>query len=229
MRAYKVTDQNMQCRGFQYELGKQYTHEGNIKICGSGFHACLRMADCFNYYSFDSSNRVFEVEVGNFIEDGDKICTDKIEFIKEFTWHEVLNLCNSGKDNTGLNNTGDWNTGYSNTGNRNTGIFCTGEKTLKLFNKESDWTEEMFFNSSLYSKLCQIDTKMWVDESIMNDSEKASFPSYKTSGGYLKDIPYKEAFQSAWVNWDKQSRQIFLDLPNFDKDIFFEITGVKID
>lgn len=98
---------------------------------------------------------------------------------------------------------------------------------MKFFDKDSDWTEERFLNSRLYSLLCQIDTKMWVDESMMNETEKSAFPSYKTCGGYLKDIPYKEAFQSAWGNWSEENRKVFFELPNFDKEIFFTITGVK--
>jgi hypothetical protein len=135
---------------------------------------------------------------------------------------------NTGYSNTGNWNTGNWNTGYSNTGDRNTGGFCTGENTIKLFNKESDWTYKKFENSKVYSLLCQVDTKIWIYESSMTDEEKKKYPSFKTSGGYLKDIPYKEAFQNAWLNWSEGNRNEFKNLPNFDAEIFELITGVKV-
>ena len=135
---------------------------------------------------------------------------------------------NTGGWNTGNWNTGNWNTGYSNTGDRNTGGFCTGENTIKLFNKESDWTYKKFENSKVYSLLCQVDTKIWIYESSMTDEEKKKYPSFKTSGGYLKDIPYKEAFQNAWLNWSEGNRNEFKNLPNFDAEIFELITGVKV-
>jgi hypothetical protein len=140
---------------------------------------------------------------------------------------------NTGDRNTGNRNTGDWNTGnrntgYSNTGNRNTGAFCTGEKTMKFFNKDSDWTEEKFKESKVYNLLCNVNTKMWIYPNSMTEEEKQKYPSYKTCDGYLKDIPFKEAFQNQWHNWSEENRNAFKILPNFDAIIFEEITGVKV-
>ena len=243
IKGYKVTDPNGKCRGFQYEVGKTYEHRGPLEMCGSGFHFCADVANCFNYYSFDSTNRVFEVEAsGKTIVGDDKNVTDTLTIVRELTWQEVLALANQGKGNTGLKNTGDsntgdsntgdwntgnWNTGYSNTGDRNTGAFCTLDAPFPMFNKKSPWTEQDFKNSRAYSLLCGVDTKIWVPTYAMSEEEKAAHPSHKTADGYLKDIPFKEAFQNRWHNWSAENREAFTSLPNFNWKIFTEITGVE--
>jgi len=127
VRGYKVFKPDWTCRGFQYEVGKTYKHDGDIEMCGAGFHFCRKLVDCFNYYEFNSNNKVAEVEaIGNVETRDDKSVTDEIVICKELSWHEVLDLCNTGDWNTGNMNTGDWNTGNRNTGNRNTGNRNTG-------------------------------------------------------------------------------------------------------
>nr|WP_289702216.1 hypothetical protein [Enterocloster clostridioformis] len=49
MKAYKGFKNNMTCRGFQYEEGKEY-HEERALCCDTGFHACEYPLDCFKYY-----------------------------------------------------------------------------------------------------------------------------------------------------------------------------------
>ena len=111
----------------QYACPGKFEEEGELNICGHGMHFCQIAADCFNYYSFDSSNKVAEViAYGDVRTDGNKSCTDKLEIVREITWDEVLRIVNLGKNCTGFCNTGDCNTGNCNTGNCNTGNCNTG-------------------------------------------------------------------------------------------------------
>ena len=130
IKGYKVFNADWTCRGFQYEVGKIFEEDVIPSCCDRGFHFCLKASDCFNYYSFNSNNKVAEViALGDvdYSDDSTKCCTNKIHIVREIPWDEVLRIVNTGKDCTGICNTGDWNTGDCNTGNRNTGDCNTGD------------------------------------------------------------------------------------------------------
>ena len=70
--AYKGFDENLCCRGFQYEIGKEYEQDGEIEFCRSGFHACTNPFDVLNYYNANGKNRFCEVEQMGIVKtDGD--------------------------------------------------------------------------------------------------------------------------------------------------------------
>lgn len=142
VKGYKVFNPDWTCRGFQYKVGKKFKHNGNIKLCGNGFHFCQKASDCFNYYEFNPNNKVAEVEALGLVEtEGNKSVTNKIHIVREIPWAELLNIVNVGKDctglkNTGNHNTGNYNVGSYNEGNCNVGDYNTGNRNTGHGNVE---------------------------------------------------------------------------------------------
>ena len=157
--------------------------------------------------------------------------------------------CNSGNRNSGNRNSGNWNTGDRNTGNcnsgnRNTGncnsgdwnsakhsngIFNTEETKIKIFDKESNWTFEDWIDSKSYKILNQIILTEWIYKEEMTEEEKQKNPDYETKGGYLRKYEYKEACKIMWDKLTEEEKEtVMTEIPNFDKDKFYKITGIRI-
>ena len=286
----------------QYTCPGKFEEEGELDVCGHGMHFCQTAADCFNYYSFNSENKVAEViAYGEVRTEGDKSCTDKLEIVREIPWDEVLRIvnlgknctgrcntgdwntgnrntgncntgncntgnrntgdwntgnCNTGNCNTGNCNTGDWNTGDWNTGNRNTGDWNTGdwntgncntgdwnkssfntgcfnteEQKIMLFNKPSNMTYRDWYESDARWLLNQIpkDVVEWIWSDNMTDEEKEQHPEYKTTDGYLKVLDESECGQIWWGSLSDRQKNIIKAIPNFDAEIFFQCTGIRVD
>ena len=79
LKTYKAFDKDLSCRGFKYEVGKEYEETGDIKACEKGFHACPYPLDVFGYYA-PAGSRFCEVEQSGKIDDSesDKVCSSKI-------------------------------------------------------------------------------------------------------------------------------------------------------
>lgn len=115
--------------------------------------------------------------------------------------------------------------------NFSNGCFNTAEPTIFLFNKPSNWT----FRQWRSSDACWVLSSMPFSGSMleyvyfesMSDKEKAEHPEAATTGGYLKVLKKNESRQIWWDGLSDNNKKAVMSLPNFDKSIFEEITGIK--
>ena len=245
-RGWKVFDKNLQCRGFQFEVGKTYKHDGDVELCKSGFHFHTVGSEIFNYYTFDTSNRVCEIKFsGTVIHGDDKSVASKITIVRELEWGEVLKICNSGDWNSGYRNSGNWNSGnsnsgYRNSGNRNSGDWNSGDwnsgnwnsgyinttkPPVRIFNKETD----VLIDDIKFPNFFVFDLTIWVPASVMTRDEIKDHPYYQTTDGYLKTLTYYEAWRESWDRADDKDRRKVLKLPNWDNEIFKEVSGIDVE
>lgn len=305
IKGYKVFNPDWTCEGFQFEVGKTFKHKGSIEIYKKGFHFCQKASDCFNYYSFDSKNKVAEIEAIGLVEtDGTTSVTDQIKIVREISWSGLLTIVNNEKDNsgnwntgdgntgrcntsdynTGNYNTGDYNTGDYNTGDRNTGHHNTGncnignwntgdcntgcwntgdyntgdyntgdcntgywntgdwnsadfspgffnstKEKIRIFNHETDLSREDFQNTKGIKVLnWNFEDHWWIYSEYMTEEEKNAHPEHEITGGYLKTVDFKTACKIMWNNLNDEDKQAVKEIPNFDADVFEEITGIRV-
>ena len=94
IKSYKAFDENMRCRGFQYEVGKEYDMNGDIQCCKRGFHACESPMEVWDYYDMLTS-RFAEVEQSGKISteaDSTKICSSRIKIKAELKLADIINI-----------------------------------------------------------------------------------------------------------------------------------------
>ena len=139
--------------------------------------------------------------------------------------------CNSGNWNSGDCNSGDWNSGDWNNTNFSNGCFNTVEPKIHLFNKPSEWTYRDWLNSDARYLLNQIpgDVLEYIWFENMTDEEKEVHPEAETTGGYLKELDNSECAVIWWRSLDQRKKNVIMAIPNFDKAIFKEITGIDVD
>jgi len=107
----------------------------------------------------------------------------------------------------------------------------TVEPKIMMFNKPSDWTYMDWLNSEARYLMNQIqrDVLEWIWSDDMTEEEKAAHPDHETTGGYLKELDESECGQLWWDALTAKQKGIIRNLPNFDKEIFEEITGIKTE
>ena len=150
--------------------------------------------------------------------------------------------CNSGNRNSGNRNSGDWNSGNRNSGDWNSGMFNSCDYSNGLFNSESpkiylfnkptkltfEAFKEKYNEAYLLLYYSAFNLTEWIPEYQMTAKEKENHPEYKVQEGYLKRKDYKKCCQEMWDSLNKSQRAKIKKLPNFDKDIFKEITGIEV-
>ena len=100
-----------------------------------------------------------------------------------------------------------------------------------MFNKPSDWSYRDWLNSDARYLLNQIPKNVveWIYSEDMTDEEKAEHPTHETTGGYLKVLDESECGQIWWDGLSDEQKEIIRGIPNYDKEIFEQITGIKTE
>ena len=249
MIGYKAFDENLQCRGFQFKVGKTYETgktKKELKLCtDTVFHFCRELHKIENVSDYCiSKSRVCEVIAeGDVVTDGDKYGTNKLFILREIPCEELDKYnnrnsgnrnsgdwnsgnCNSGDCNSGSCNSGSWNSGNCNSGNWNSGFFNTDSPLVRIFNKETNVPRsDIDFPSFLY-----FDLTVWVKYDTATEEEKEAHKTeIETCGGFLKTLSYKEAFRISWDKASKEEHRKLLNLPNWNNEIFMEISGIDAE
>ena len=138
---------------------------------------------------------------------------------------------NSGNRNSGDYNSGDWNSGNYNSGNwnsgdRNSGFFNSDEPCVRIFNKMTNLKEKDIKIPSW----CYFDLTVWVSHDTASEEEKTEHKvEIEVCGGFLKTINYKDAWRIAWNRASIEERKKLFDIPNWDNQVFKEITGIDAE
>ena len=117
-------------------------------------------------------------------------------------------------------------------------LFCLGDgsftssgpgyqKNNQIFNTQLTRDEWAKARESLPT--IKIGTTLWVDKKDMTKEEKQNKSGWETTGGYLKQYSYEEAWSMWWEAASKKDKDAILALPHFDKDIFKGITGIDVE
>ena len=248
---YKCTDKDGCCRGFKFEVGKTYkkdTPKEELECCTDKvFHFCRELFAIEKESDYKlSESRLFEVIAGDFVRSGDKYGTNSLTILREIKGEEKQNLINSGYRNSGYwnsgdRNSGDRNSGYWNSGDRNSGDFNSGdfnsgdfnsgyfnsdESNVRMFNKDTNLKREEVY----IPYWCCFDLAVWVSHDTATKEEKEKHKKeIETCGGFLKTLGYKEAWRLAWNRASKEEHEQLLKLPNWDNEVFKEITGIDAE
>ena len=235
MKGYKMFDADWKCQGMQYEVGKTYEMDGTLTMCERGFHFCEKLEDCFNYYEAVTWNHIAEVEaLGKIITEGDKSCTNKIKIIREVELNGVnrsygVNRSNGVNRSDGVNMSDGVN--RSNGVNMSYGVLNSFgvDGAIFLANKKRRFS---IFGKKVSQKRYG---EVW---SCLPDKLHGWTPTfnnlkslYLKYGSEWKKTPIDRAEEiskeEAWASMPQEAIEYIKSLPEYDADMFYEITGLR--
>jgi hypothetical protein len=153
----------------------------------------------------------------------------------------------TGDRSTGVYSTGNFSTGHFSTGNCSTGGWSTGNYSTGSWSisnySTGHFSTEDYSGFGAFNKPCTIEEWdsaetpaflyfgliEWVTLSDMTEQEKIDNPSCEIIGGYSKPIDYKEAWRKAWNSATDEDKELLYALPNFDAEVFKEISGIDVN
>ena len=199
---FKGFDENLKCRDFQYEIGKEYKHKGNVQACKSGFHFCENPLDVFNYYA-PYNSRFAEVYGSGVIStdtNDSKVAVSKLSIKGEITLNGLIQAgvkfifdrvkwegakeSNTG-DQSAATNTGDCSAA-TNTGNRSAAT-NTGDRSAASVDGKDSIAIVTGYESKAKGKI-----GCWIVLTERNDNyEIESVKAFKVDGkAILEDTFY---------------------------------------
>ena len=149
---------------------------------------------------------------------------------------------NTGSRNSGDSNAGNWNSGRHNSGDRNSGdwncssgnngCFMTAVPTIMMFNRPCSWTLKDWRNSDAFFIMEKCPTEFpdvsWIPSYRMTDEEKEKQSEHPSAGGYLQTADHDTDRQAWWDSLPEEEKTVVMSLPNFDADVFFNCTGIRV-
>jgi len=168
--AYKGMSNKMTCRDYKFEVGEEYEHKGKVEVCRSGFHACPKPFDVFDYYP-PGSSRYFTVEqAGEIKQDGDKTVSSKIaikaeisiaDMIKahiDMVWEKVKKKCiGENEEDSGAAS----NSGYSGAAS-NSGDYGAALSTGVGAKVKTDTPNSLACGFGVQNKVMAEDRSAWI-------------------------------------------------------------------
>ena len=232
VKGFKGFNEDLTCRGFQYEIGKTYKHNDEVELCSSGFHFCRKLKDVHNFYNLKTSRICEIVADGKIIDDDKKSVCSRMRIVREVSREEIWSIINIGEKNTGLFNSGSLNSGNYNSGNynsgdNNSGNFCSCNYSSGVFMSKKITYEA--FNKQL--------TKEEYDDLIESEGftllQRFRLYAFKTrteknGQKHLAYLSYKASWRMFWQTLTPMQKLTVKRMPHFDADVFYEITGIRL-
>lgn len=151
-----------------------------------------------------------------------KCCTDKVfHFCRELFAIEKESQYKLSESRIFEVIAGDYNSG-----SYNSGYFNSNEPFVRMFNKDTKLKRDEINIPSF----CYFDLTVWVSHDTATEEEKKEYKiEIETCGGFSKTLNYKEAWRLAWDKASKEEHLKMLKLPNWDNEVFKEISGIDAE